>query len=80
MEQAGPNRAFEVKRVLEDGELVAIHSHVVRQEGPDLAVVHIFRFRGDRIVELWDVGQLLDAQSANANGPFYEPRRAGARL
>ena len=66
-----PAKRFEVLRALEDGDLVAVHSHV-RQRPGDLgaAVVHIFRFDGDRIVELWDVGQPVPAESPNSNGMF----------
>jgi hypothetical protein len=32
--------------------------------------VHIFRFAGDRVVELWDVAQPLPADSPNENGAF----------
>jgi len=30
--------------------------------------VHLFRFEGDRIVELWDIGQPIPDSSVNANG------------
>jgi hypothetical protein len=30
----------------------------------------VFRFEGDRIAELWDVGQPVSAESVNANGIF----------
>jgi predicted SnoaL-like aldol condensation-catalyzing enzyme len=61
-----PNKVLEVKRAIAEGELVAIHSHM-RQKPGDLgaAVVHIFRFEQDRIVELWDLGQPLPEQSPN---------------
>lgn len=70
--QAMPNKSLEVARVIEDGDLVAVHSHVTRKDpkAPEIAVVHIFRFEGDRIAELWDVGQELPKQSPNANGAF----------
>jgi predicted SnoaL-like aldol condensation-catalyzing enzyme len=64
-----PNKLFEMHHVLEDGELVAIHSHV-QQEKLDVAVMHIFRFRGDKIVELWDFGQQVPEDSPNENGMF----------
>jgi predicted SnoaL-like aldol condensation-catalyzing enzyme len=75
MEEASrksPNKSLTVKHVYEDGETVITHSHVVRRaEGdPGIAVVHIFRFEGDRVAELWDLGQLLDKESPNENGPF----------
>ena len=66
-----PRKVLDVKRALEDGDLVGVHSHIRLQEnGPDIAAVHIFRFDGDRIVELWDVGQAVPEQSPNENGMF----------
>jgi predicted SnoaL-like aldol condensation-catalyzing enzyme len=66
-----PGKRLEVLRALEDGDLVAVHSHV-RQKPEDrgAALVHLFRFEGDRIAELWDVGQPVPAESLNANGMF----------
>src|SRR6185436_15885784 len=53
---ATPNKSIEIKRVHEDGDTVITHSLVSRHDpqAPDIAVVHIFRFEGDRIAELWD--------------------------
>ena len=66
-----PNKIFEVKRVIAEGDLVVTHSHV-RQKLEDLgaAVVHIFRFENGKIVELWDLGQPIPDTSANKNGMF----------
>lgn len=66
-----PKKALEVQHALEDGDLVAVHSHV-RQNPNDrgAAVVHIFRFEGDRVVELWDMGQPVPENSPNENGMF----------
>jgi hypothetical protein len=30
----------------------------------------MFRFEGDLIAELWDVGQTIEAESPNSDGPF----------
>lgn len=38
--------------------------------GIGAAVVHIFRFDDDRIVELWDIGQAVPEASVNENGMF----------
>ena len=66
-----PDKVFEVQRALEDGDLVAVHSRVQMKPGaPEIAVVHIFKFQGDRIVELWDLGQEIAKDSPNENGPF----------
>ena len=66
-----PNKVLEVQHVLEDGNLVAVHSRV-RQSPDDRggALVHIFRFEGDRVVELWDIGQPVPENSPNENGMF----------
>lgn len=66
-----PNRSFEIKRVIHDGDLVAIHSHMK----PDpthlgYAVMHIMRFNGNKIVEMWDFGQEVPKDTPNENGMF----------
>ena len=66
-----PHKVLEVKRVIEDGDLVAVHSHVKQNQNDlGIAVVHIFRFHNDLIVELWDVGQQIPENSPNENGVF----------
>ncbi len=66
-----PQKLLEVKRAIEEGDIVVVHSHV-KQKHEDLggAVVHIFRFHNDLIVELWDVGQPIPENSPNENGMF----------
>ena len=66
-----PEKVFEVKRVIGEGDFVAVHSHV--QQKPDdlgAAVVHFFRFENGKIVELWDVGQPIPKESVNQHGMF----------
>jgi predicted SnoaL-like aldol condensation-catalyzing enzyme len=66
-----PNKRLDVLHAVEDGDLVAVHSRV--QHGPEdrgAAVMHLFRFEGDRIAELWDIGQPVPEESVNANGMF----------
>ncbi len=66
-----PNKVLEIQRALQDGDLVAVHSHVRQQPGDrGAAVVHIIRFQGDRIVEMWDVGQAVPESSPNELGMF----------
>ena len=66
-----PQKAIDIKHVLAEGDLVAVHAHI-RLEPGDLGVatIHLFRFEGDRIVELWDVGQAVPEKSVNDNGMF----------
>lgn len=59
--------------ILEDGDMVVIHSHikpVPNAKDSGLAYVHIFRFDKDKIVELWDLGQVVPAKTVNENGVF----------
>jgi glyoxylase I family protein len=66
-----PNKKVDIQFALEDGDRVAVFSRI-RQNPGELggAAVHIFRFEGDRIVELWDVGQEVPADTVNENGMF----------
>jgi predicted SnoaL-like aldol condensation-catalyzing enzyme len=70
--EKSPNKLIDVKQVFEDGDFVITHSLVVRSSPtePDVAVVHIFKFLGDKVVELWDLGQLLSKDSPNEKGAF----------
>ncbi|KKI90513.1 polyketide cyclase [Bacillus sp. SA1-12] len=66
-----PHKILEVKRAIQEKDTVAVHSHV-KQNSDDLggAVVHIFRFQDNQIVELWDIGQPIPEESPNENGMF----------
>jgi predicted SnoaL-like aldol condensation-catalyzing enzyme len=69
--EKNPRKVIEVKRVLEEGDLVMVHSHVKQNPGdPGGAVIHIFRFQDGLIVELWDVGQAVPENAQNENGMF----------
>lgn len=66
-----PDKVLEVRHLLADGDYVVAHSSVYMQPGgAGHAVVHLFRFEGDKVAELWDVGQQLPADSPNENGAF----------
>jgi predicted SnoaL-like aldol condensation-catalyzing enzyme len=66
-----PNKVFEIQRTLQDGDVVAVHSRVQLTQGDmELAVVHIFRFDNNKIVELWDVGMSVPKEIINENGIF----------
>ena len=66
-----PQMNFQVQRALEDGPLVAVHSSARLQPGGSgIAVVHILRFEGGKIAEMWDVGQAEPDQMPNQYGMF----------
>ncbi|NEB04144.1 SnoaL-like polyketide cyclase [Streptomyces sp. SID13726] len=66
-----PHARFDIRRVISEGDLVLVHSHVVLTPGTrGIAVFDIFRFRGGRIAEHWDVVQDVPATTANGNDMF----------
>lgn len=68
---ANPGKILEIQLALQDGEQVAVFSRLRRN--PDDrggAVVHLFRFEEDRIVELWDIDQAVPEEVINDNGMF----------
>lgn len=69
--QQFPDAAYDVKRVIAQGDLVLVHSNVVLTPGTrGSAVFDIFRFQGGRIAEHWDVAQDVPATSANGSDMF----------
>ncbi len=66
-----PEKEITVLRVIGEGDLVAVHSVVHHATGDrGFALVHIFRFDGDKVAELWDLAQEVPAESPNASGMF----------
>lgn len=66
-----PEKTFEVKHALQDGDMVAVHSHMCpRPDNRGVAIVHLFRFESGKIAELWDLGQPVPEQTVNENGMF----------
>lgn len=66
-----PNINYSIKRIIADGNLVAVHAH--GRFSPDdrgIAVVDILRVEGCKVMEHWDVVQPVPEKSANDNGMF----------
>jgi predicted SnoaL-like aldol condensation-catalyzing enzyme len=69
--QGHPDAAYSIKRIIADGNLVAVHSHAKFAAGDrGLAVVDILRVEHCKIAEHWDVAQPVAEKSANSNGMF----------
>lgn len=61
---------LEVHRVIAEGDLVAVHSHLRTW---DMAVIDIFRLDDDgRIIEHWDVLQEAPRTTASGNDMFSQ--------
>ena len=66
-----PAKSCETLRTVAEGELVCVHSRIrLEPEGRAVAAVHIFRFEGEWIAELWDVTQPEPVEVANEYGRF----------
>jgi predicted SnoaL-like aldol condensation-catalyzing enzyme len=62
---------FEIKRILVDGNLAAIHLHGrFSPDHPGGAVVDLFRLENGKIVEHWDVLQAVPEKSINPHPMF----------
>lgn len=65
---------FGVKHVLADGDFVAVHTELLNSKSKPgeggLRQVHLFRFKGDKIVEYWDITQQVSPDMPNAAGAF----------
>lgn len=66
-----PNARSRIVRSAADGDLVYLHVHSTK-DNKDLgrAIIDIFRVKDNRIVEHWDVVQLIPSKSANNNTMF----------
>jgi predicted SnoaL-like aldol condensation-catalyzing enzyme len=69
--QKMPARVFEIQKAIHEGDLVAVHSKIkLSADIPVISVVHIFHFKENKIVEMWDIGQQLPDNSPNQYGMF----------
>jgi predicted SnoaL-like aldol condensation-catalyzing enzyme len=65
-----PHKQFDMQHVLGDEDFVAVHSYLKLNEETQMSVVHLFRFKDQRIIEMWDVGQAIPKELPNEDGPF----------
>jgi len=65
-----PEFSVDVKRVVAEGDLVAVHFHARMNTDPGLAFVDIFRVRDGKVVEFWDVMQEVSMTSVTGYEMF----------
>jgi predicted SnoaL-like aldol condensation-catalyzing enzyme len=66
-----PQTTIDIQCALEEGDVVAVHSRVKHEPAAaDIAVAHILRFDGMKIIELWDIAAEAPKDSPNQHGMF----------
>jgi predicted SnoaL-like aldol condensation-catalyzing enzyme len=66
-----PDMTLEVKRVVAEGDLVVLHSHLTLKPGePGMTLADFFRIEDDKVVEHWDVVQSIPDSWENSNTMF----------
>ena len=71
MQMEYPNKTIEFVRSVAEGDLVALHTHQVWPGGDEYVTMDFFRFDADgKIVEHWDVLQVIPNQAAHDNTMF----------
>jgi predicted SnoaL-like aldol condensation-catalyzing enzyme len=66
-----PQSSVEVKKVIAEGNLVAIHHHLRQSpDVPGLACTEWYRIENGKVVEHWDTAQPMPTQSKNPHPMF----------
>ena len=66
-----PENLGDIKRAFADGDIVVLHVHVTRtRQQRGWSVIEMMRIENNKVVEHWDVLQLVPETAANKNTMF----------
>lgn len=70
-----PDSDFSLRHILSDGDMVCVHTELLSSKSNPglggLRQVHLFRFDdSNKIVEYWDITQMVEPEMPNAAGAF----------
>ncbi len=63
-----PTKQYILHQTISQDDKVVVHGLMKLNDNLQVAVVHILRFEWDKIVEMRDVGQVIEDNSPNQNG------------
>lgn len=64
-----PEKVLDIKNTVTEDDLVVVHSCITVGD-MEIVVVHLFKFKNGKIVEMWDVGQEIPIKPINTDGAF----------
>jgi predicted SnoaL-like aldol condensation-catalyzing enzyme len=64
-----PEKVFDIKNTITKDDMVAVHS-CIKVGDMQISVVHLFKFKNGKIVEMWDVTQEIPKEIINTDGAF----------
>ena len=67
---AHANARFEIKKILVDGDLAVVHVRAFPLGGVEAAVADFYRLKSGKVIEHWDVLQVVPETAQNSNGMF----------
>jgi len=65
-----PNANFQIKKILVDGDLAVVHVRAFPSGGKEAAVADFYRLAEGKVIEHWDVLQLVPETAQNSNSMF----------
>ncbi|MEG1875642.1 MAG: ester cyclase [Angelakisella sp.] len=66
-----PSFRLDIVRIIEQGDMVAVHLHAIGEPGiSEAAVVDFYRFEGEMIAEHWDVLMPIPSKLIGNNNIF----------
>ncbi|MDF2884183.1 MAG: polyketide cyclase [Clostridiaceae bacterium] len=65
-----PNKKLTIKLTVAEPPYVTMLVHVQITGDKEAGIVHMYRFEGEKIAEMWDISQEVPENSPNENGMF----------
>ena len=65
-----PNKQLRIQKAIVGLPYVSVLSHVKVSEDLEMALSHLFRFEKGKVVELWDISQVIPKDMVNEYGMF----------